>query len=252
MNVILVGRNPEKLENSEKLVKNANKDIQTRCVVFDFNKSREASHYQDLFDKVKDLDISIVVNNAGVLYFGRFKDLTNEQIIQTIETNLIGPTYIMKIFIDKLRMRKNRSAFINVESQGGVNPLPCVQVYAATKAYGISLTCALISEHKHLESKENGSETSNIDFLSFDPAGVKTKMAFNVSGPGVSTPLDCANACFRDLGIETKTTPCMSHDFQSWMSVTFKQISDTLYFNVYYHLFALVIKGIDRLGMKQE
>jgi short-subunit dehydrogenase len=82
LNVILAGRNPEKLKQCQKEVEAANPKIKTKTVKLDFDESNDISYYQKVVDEVKDLDVSILVNNAGVMYMGAFENITCEQIKQ--------------------------------------------------------------------------------------------------------------------------------------------------------------------------
>lgn len=75
-NIALVGRSQSKLEISEKILKQANSKIKTRIVQADFSntsrpKERDVlSFYDNLKNQLDDLDIAILVNNAGVMYTG--------------------------------------------------------------------------------------------------------------------------------------------------------------------------------------
>jgi len=77
-NVALVSRTVSKMEAVEKLCKIANPKIQTRIVQADFSNAKRPKEkdvlefYEDLKKKLVDLDIAILVNNAGVMYTGLF------------------------------------------------------------------------------------------------------------------------------------------------------------------------------------
>ncbi len=73
-----------KLEAVEKRCKAVNSKIQTRIVQADFSnvsgagRAKEAEvlafYENEILKKVEDLDIAILVNNAGVMYTGRFDE----------------------------------------------------------------------------------------------------------------------------------------------------------------------------------
>lgn len=88
MNVVLVGRTHKKLIECEKEVKAANPKILTKCVIFDFSTAQTLKDYQNLESEISGLDVSIFVNNAGVLYLEQFANLSIKEIKDTIDTNL--------------------------------------------------------------------------------------------------------------------------------------------------------------------
>ena len=56
-----------------------NSEIKVRNIVFDFNQSTEIVDYnQYIVDKVKELDISILVNNVGYMSPGDFAKVSIE------------------------------------------------------------------------------------------------------------------------------------------------------------------------------
>ena len=63
-NIILVGRNKQKLIESEKLIK-TNGKIKTKLVIADLGDTISEDFYKEIFNQVKDLDVSILINNAG-------------------------------------------------------------------------------------------------------------------------------------------------------------------------------------------
>lgn len=73
-----------------------------------------------------------IVNNAGLMLIAEFEWLTEEQIKEQIQVNLVGPLLLTKAFLPLIRSHKAR--VINVASHCGIKPLPGFSVYAATKA----------------------------------------------------------------------------------------------------------------------
>ena len=77
-NICLVSRTESKLQG---VVENDLKkfDVKTRIVVADFSQNANMDFYNDIMRKVEDLDIGLVVLNAGVGTPGLFTELTIEQ-----------------------------------------------------------------------------------------------------------------------------------------------------------------------------
>lgn len=89
--------------------------------------------------------VSILVNNAGVGYRGRVPDQTDASIQQLVRLNLEAPIRLTRVALGPM-MRMGRGVLINVASMGAFQPVPYLNVYAATKAGLLSFTEALADE----------------------------------------------------------------------------------------------------------
>jgi 17beta-estradiol 17-dehydrogenase / very-long-chain 3-oxoacyl-CoA reductase len=70
-NIVLISRNIDKLNATAKEVQAKGKasgfnDIQTRVLVFDFCDDTSLEAYNELYKKISNLDISVLVNNVGI------------------------------------------------------------------------------------------------------------------------------------------------------------------------------------------
>lgn len=77
-------------------------------------------------------DIDIVFNNAGYGLAGPFEAATDEQILNNINTNLIGVMRVTRAFIPYFR-QKGGGLFITTTSIGGTITMPMNSVYHAAK-----------------------------------------------------------------------------------------------------------------------
>jgi short-subunit dehydrogenase len=201
LNVVLVGRNSDKLKKSEQEVKEANPKIKTKTLVLDFNASTDLEYYYKALEPVKDLDISIIVNNAGVASICDLEEVTQESLKEMTETNMHGLTVLTKMFVDRFAKRATRSAIVNVSSIGGYNPLPACAHYAGTKAFVTSFTNGFGYEVK-----------DKLDVLCHCPGAVSSAMsAFKISFD-TALPRDCAFVIFRDLGYERENQPIIGQE----------------------------------------
>ena len=89
--------------------------------------------------------ISLFVNNAGVGYRGRVVDQTDASITQLVRVNLEAPMRLSRAALGPM-VAKGRGILINVASMGAFQPVPYLNVYAATKAAILSFTEALADE----------------------------------------------------------------------------------------------------------
>ena len=131
----------------------------------DFTGNATMEFYEGLFDKVKDKDIAIVVNNAGVMIKGHFQDLEVEEIIQTMDTNVTHVSMMTKLFLDKLITRNKRGAIINVASVVAGLASPAIAIYCASKSFVRHLT-----ESVEYEARDK------LDMQCFCPGYTKTNL----------------------------------------------------------------------------
>lgn len=96
--------------------------------------------------------IDVLVNNAGIGYFGAIEESEDEEIRRMFEINVFGLGNMTKAVLPV--MRKQRSGHIlNVASIGGLRSFPGVGYYNATKFAVDGLSEALAKETAHLGIK---------------------------------------------------------------------------------------------------
>jgi short-subunit dehydrogenase len=82
--------------------------------------------------------VELLVNNAGFGFHGEFADMPMPRIQDMLALHLLTVTKLMRLFLPEMRERR-RGAIINVSSVAGLLPLPYLSLYAATKAFMVSL-----------------------------------------------------------------------------------------------------------------
>lgn len=104
---------------------------------------------QAIFDALdeKAIEIDILVNNAGVLFEGAFATTALEDHVRLLQVNVLALTALTRLFLDPM-LQRQRGRILNVASVGAFLPIPSLAVYAASKAYVLSLTEALSEELK--------------------------------------------------------------------------------------------------------
>jgi 17beta-estradiol 17-dehydrogenase / very-long-chain 3-oxoacyl-CoA reductase len=215
LNVIISGRNQEKLTKVEKEVQKEFPKVKTRTLRIDFNESQEFSYYEGVCDEVKDLDVSMLINNAALLHMAPYEDMYLQQVKDMMEANVFGVAVLTKIFLMRFLQRKNRSGIVNISSVGGIQPSPYAQFYSATKALVTSFTRAL---NKEVEDR--------VDVLTNSPCYIQTNMSNNSSGPHVATPRQVAHSIFRDVGYEIENHPTLVHEFQIGLLRTMQMLGE--------------------------
>lgn len=91
------------------------------------------------------IEIDLLVNNAGLGDYGRFATSDPGRDEQIIRLNVLALTLLTRRLIPNMVARK-RGAILNVSSSAGFLPIPGLAVYAASKAYVNSFSEALRAE----------------------------------------------------------------------------------------------------------
>lgn len=141
--LVLVARRKNRLEKlAEKLGQNGTK---CRVIAADLSKREQCSH---LIEELKDVPVTVLINNAGFGDCGSFSETDTEKEMQMIDVNIKAMHFLMKEMLR--RMEAQKSGFIlNVASSAGLLPAgPYMATYYATKAYVASLTRAVAAELK--------------------------------------------------------------------------------------------------------
>ena len=91
------------------------------------------------------IEIDILVNNAGVIDVGPFADTQTETYGNMVALNIAAPTALTSLLLPPM-IERRFGRILNVASLAGFQPIPSMAVYAATKAYILSLTESLSEE----------------------------------------------------------------------------------------------------------
>ena len=92
------------------------------------------------------LNIDLLVNNAGYGRWGNFDECPMEDYENMIHLNITSLTELSYLYAKKMA-KKGAGGIINVASTAAFFPIPYSAVYAATKAYVLSLSEALYYEY---------------------------------------------------------------------------------------------------------
>jgi len=100
---------------------------------------------QALLEAVRDLEIGLLVNNAGISAIGHFLDVPLEKHLAILGLNARAPLVLAHAFGAKMRAR-GRGGMILVSSGSAVVGSSYVSSYSATKAFNLNLGEALWEE----------------------------------------------------------------------------------------------------------
>ena len=135
LNLVLVGRNPHKLNQVFQEIKSATPELDLRIVVADFSGDLN-EELEQLKDAIKEINIGILVNNAGTaIEHVQFLHEVEEGVLENLlKVNLVGPTVVSAAVLPAM-LSKRRGAIINIGSASITLPcFPLTAVYPCTKA----------------------------------------------------------------------------------------------------------------------
>jgi short-subunit dehydrogenase len=141
--LVLVARSQEKLEALARdlALEHA---IRADAIAMDLGKPDAPAR---LFDDVARLGrrVDVFVNDAGLMEFGAFATTEPDRLAGMIALNVGATTALTRLFLEPM-LQAGRGRVLNLASLASFLPLPSVAVYAATKAYILSLSEALSEE----------------------------------------------------------------------------------------------------------
>ena len=142
-NLILTARSEDKLMQLAKDL--SGKGIKTHVFIEDISLPNSA---QKLFNQVNaaELEVDVLVNNAGYGRWGNFDECPMEDYENMVHLNVTSLTELSYLFVDQM-VKRGSGGIINVASTAAFFPIPYSAVYAATKAYVLSLSEALNFEY---------------------------------------------------------------------------------------------------------
>ena len=136
LNLVLVGRNPEKLNDVSDSIQAKYGKTQIKNVVVDFSGDLSEG-IKRISEAIEGLDVGVLVNNVGVSYpYARFFHEVDEELLKNlIQINVVGTTKVTQAVLPGMLKRK-RGAIVNIGSGAAIviPSDPLYAVYAATKA----------------------------------------------------------------------------------------------------------------------
>ena len=162
LNVVLVARRKDRLNAlSQKLVQTHH--LHTRIIVEDLT---SAGACERVAQAVSDLEIGLLINNAGFGLSGFYHELSPERLTQMTVLNCVVPVLLTNQFLPLMQQRK-KGGIVFFASTASYQPCPTFAVYGATKTFNLMLGEALYREYKD----------QGIDILALSPGYTHTEFA---------------------------------------------------------------------------
>ena len=164
--LFLTGRNKNKLDKLKSQILRLYK-VKISIYVFDISNYDEIKNaFKNIFLKTKNIDV--LINNAGILKDNFIGMISNRDINNLINTNLIGPINFTQL-VSKIIVKKN-SSIINISSIVGKSGNSGQVLYSSSKSGLLGFT---LSAAKEFASK-------GIRVNAIAPGLIKTKMIKNI------------------------------------------------------------------------
>ena len=141
--LILVGRDKEKLEELKEKIK-----TKVKVIVVDLSNEQKV---KELYVITRNDDIDLLVNNAG---FGVFGDFTTTDVnieVNMLDVNIKAVHLLTKFYLRDM-IKKDKGMILNVASSAAFMAGPLFSSYYASKSYVYRLSLALAEELRRRKS----------------------------------------------------------------------------------------------------
>uniref|UniRef100_H2YRG2 Uncharacterized protein n=1 Tax=Ciona savignyi TaxID=51511 RepID=H2YRG2_CIOSA len=165
LNIILVSRNKESLEEEARFIENAY-GVKTLIIVQDLA-FLTPEITEEIKSQISRLDIGILINNAGVHYDCPMKlsEVETSRLHSMVQVNMNAVVAMTSAVLPGMEQRK-RGLIVNMSSGAGWLPMPMISLYSSTKAF-----VDHFSQSLHYEVA-----SSNIHVQSLTPMYISTRM----------------------------------------------------------------------------
>lgn len=144
--LVLVDKDEQKLkEVKQEWYYNFGSDILTIPIDLSCPESAQIV-YQEV--KKRDIEVDVLINNAGFGTFGFFSDTDWQREFDMIQLHVVTATKLTKLFLKEM-VERNKGKIMNTASLAAFFPGPMMAVYYASKAYLLSFTQSLANELKN-------------------------------------------------------------------------------------------------------
>lgn len=182
-NLILTGTSEAKLNSLKEKFSEEFKNIDVKTLVLDLAIPKDRANVIEFLNQNK-IELNRLINNAGVIIEGDTLSFSDEEILNAVEVNCKGT---LDLTMKCLRNRNKNEKFevLTVASVASSYPIPHMAVYAATKAFLVSMMTSLAIELKR----------ENVVITTVCPGGMATNQAMidSIKSMGLGGKLSCTD-----------------------------------------------------------
>jgi short-subunit dehydrogenase len=144
-NLVIVARKEDELQHTANTLEQAYQVKVTTISKDLFAREAPFELYQEV--KQKDIQIDVLVNDAGQGLYGEFVETDINRELDIIQLNIGAYVVLTKYYLREM-VARNEGKILNVASIAGKMPGPLQAVYHATKAFVLSFSAAVREEIK--------------------------------------------------------------------------------------------------------
>ena len=144
--LVLVARRKDRLDALADELQDAH-GVRTETIACDLTREGPRGRLGGQISEL-DLDVEILVNNAGFATGGPFYESDPQQEIEQVRLLVEAVVALTAAFLPAMVTRR-RGAILNVASTAGMQPMPYSAGYSAAKAYALTFSEAIHQEVRH-------------------------------------------------------------------------------------------------------
>jgi short-subunit dehydrogenase len=138
-NLVLVARREDLLKQVQAELQQGG--VKVSIVTLDLSAPDAPRALHDLV-RLQNLEVDVLVNNAGFGLFGQELELPWDKVRQMLQLNMLTLTELSRLFARDM-VKRGRGYIMQIASTGAYQPTPTYAAYSATKAYVLSYGEAL-------------------------------------------------------------------------------------------------------------
>lgn len=144
-NLVLTARRKDRLEALAQRLACSHK-IETQVVPADLT-DPAAPEKIFSFTRDKEIEIDLLINNAGFGKYGEFHSVAKERLVEMVQVNCSAVVYLTHLFVQGMVARR-RGDILILASTASFQAVPYISTYAATKAFDLLFAEGLAEELK--------------------------------------------------------------------------------------------------------
>lgn len=144
-NLVLTARRRDRLEEHARALATKHR-VRAEVCAADLA-DRRAPEAIFAFTREKQIEVDLLINNAGFGVYGEFHTLDLQRLLDMIQVNCAAVVHLTRLYLPAMVTRR-RGAVLIVASTAAFQPVPYISTYAATKSFDLLLAEGLAEEVK--------------------------------------------------------------------------------------------------------